>query len=189
MNINNFGPFHSDIWGNVSDIIIVLITFIGTIYIVKSFMNQKRLNKNQLKINQQQTEINRLLMEKDRREIRPYFKINQLSKNFEYTYLDLKLDNAIAFMIKFSYDSKDTYEISQNILYQNEWEVGGMMRIKMLEKDFKGKKSISVSLIEIIFKDEAGRAYKQQLIASSDFKITVPTLIEDYGIWKLNSEV
>ncbi len=44
-------PFYADTWGTVSDWLMLVITFFGTLYIVRSFRAQKTINAQQSEIN------------------------------------------------------------------------------------------------------------------------------------------
>ncbi|MBU7569984.1 MAG: hypothetical protein KAF41_04970 [Flavobacterium sp.] len=42
MDINNFGPFNSDVWGTVSDWTMVIMTGLTAYFLIKTFREQKR---------------------------------------------------------------------------------------------------------------------------------------------------
>jgi hypothetical protein len=53
MTVNNFGPFNAEVWGTVSDWVIVILTFLTAVYLIRTFQGQKELfilqnNTNQL---------------------------------------------------------------------------------------------------------------------------------------------
>jgi len=45
MDINNFGPFRFEVWGNVSDWAMVIVTAITGILILLTFRSQQKLQK------------------------------------------------------------------------------------------------------------------------------------------------
>jgi hypothetical protein len=45
MKLNDFGPFHSDVWGNVSEWIMVAVTATTLYYIVKTLNSQQEVQK------------------------------------------------------------------------------------------------------------------------------------------------
>ncbi|RZK22190.1 MAG: hypothetical protein EOO43_09920 [Flavobacterium sp.] len=76
MDLNSFGPFRAEVWGAVSDWLILLTTAAGTLYIARTFRqqqkineSQQRLNEDQMQLNNVQKELNRLALEKDKREV------------------------------------------------------------------------------------------------------------------------
>src|ERR1700760_1594928 len=98
----------------------LVITGLGTGFIVASFRQQKKINSDQKEINKQQMEINRLAMEKDRREIRPYFKFVSLRGLDSSVIITLKLEHALAFEVLFEYATNGRYNVIANIILQSE---------------------------------------------------------------------
>lgn len=45
MDINNFGPFQSDVWGTVSDWVVIIVTLGTGIFLVLAFNEQRKTNQ------------------------------------------------------------------------------------------------------------------------------------------------
>jgi hypothetical protein len=43
MNINDFGPFSANVWGTVSDWIMVSVTTLTALFLIKTFKSQKKV--------------------------------------------------------------------------------------------------------------------------------------------------
>lgn len=172
-------PFNYNIWGTVADWTIVIVTFAGTLYIALSFNEQR-------KINVQQAEINRLSMERDRREIRPYFKIaseRHYPEDGVYM-MNLELTHAFATSIMFTYFNKGEYIAQTNVIQQAEWEVGAKMQIQVVDNKKEDAIKGSVGLVHIKFKDEDDRCYDQTItMGNNRFDITFPKRIDNFSVW------
>ncbi|WP_157280224.1 hypothetical protein [Pedobacter borealis] len=90
MNINNFGPFNSDTWGNVSDWTMVVVTFFTFIYLVRTFSAQRRSITIQdetlrLQIESQKIQFDQLSLEKLKHanEVMPKFVVEKGNYQFE----------------------------------------------------------------------------------------------------------
>lgn len=84
-------PFRADVWGTVSDWVMVVITLTGTIALLWTLTDQIKINKQTI--------------QKSIREIRPYFKIKFVKptdKSSQGTY-ELYLENAAAFRVSLVY--------------------------------------------------------------------------------------
>jgi hypothetical protein len=167
-------------------LISVIITLFGVLYVVKSFNAQKEINEEQRQINLDQKKLNQLAMEKDRREIRPYFKIDlNYQWQSETTTFNILLHNAIAFDVMIEYIRDGRYDVTQNILLQSEWVVGFGMMVKFGMNSIENNKTDAVGIVTMKFKDESQRAYQQIVHAvDSSIYISVPRIIEDYSIWQ-----
>lgn len=60
LDVNNFDPLNSDVWGSFLDVAILIMTTIGTVYLILNFKSQSVINK-------KQAALNDLLVEKERR--------------------------------------------------------------------------------------------------------------------------
>jgi hypothetical protein len=128
------------------------VGLVGTLYIVFNF-------RQQTKINRQQQYLNKLVQEKHRREIRPYFQIktDPNSTKDEFTYL-LYLTNAIALAISIysvQYDNGlETLDSEHNAWVPEDEPV---------VKTDEGQPPVNETVIlkKIIFTDEEGRVYCQ----------------------------
>jgi hypothetical protein len=164
----------------------IIITGLGTLFVVKSFLQQKKINSEQQEINRQQMEINRLAMEKDRREIRPYFKFSLLRPLERDVVITLKLENALAFEVIFEYSKNGRYNVNPNVMLQSEWPVDHQMEIMFGLNDDQNNHTDSIGITIIKFKDEAGRAYSQSIsYMNQRVDVSVPRLIENYSIWQV----
>jgi hypothetical protein len=78
MDINNFGPFASDVWGDFSSFITMLATGFGLRYIIKTFRSQQQVQREQQAIT---------LMEQERfkNEIPVVFKSHDANADFTST--------------------------------------------------------------------------------------------------------
>jgi len=77
MNINNFGPFSSDVWGTVSDWAMVIVTGSTLFYIIRTFKSQYEVQK----LQQQSTNIEN---EKFRIHITPVFELLLIKSEFNF---------------------------------------------------------------------------------------------------------
>lgn len=171
-------PFRADIWGTVSDWIIVLVTAIGTLYIVLSFDEQGKINK-------QQTELNRLAMEKDRREIRPYFKIEseKLMPYADLYEVHIALENAPAQSVEITYSTTTDYIANPDISFREEWEVGNKLYLRLSSNKDIGSTKAYIGIVDMKFKDEDGRCYMQNInFNGRRFDTTFPKLTKEYTI-------
>ena len=50
VSINSFGPFDSDVWGTVSDWVMVIVTALTALFIFKTFRAQLKVNKDQAEL-------------------------------------------------------------------------------------------------------------------------------------------
>lgn len=78
MDINNFGPFDSAVWGTVSDWTMVVVTFFTLLYLIKTFIAQnyslgvqQQTLASQLSVQKDQNELTRIELERHRNEIKP----------------------------------------------------------------------------------------------------------------------
>ncbi|WP_158795882.1 hypothetical protein [Pedobacter sp. L105] len=69
MDINNFGPFASDVWGTISDWAMVIVTTLTAYYLWKTL-------KSQLVVQESQVKVTRIESERYRRESLPLFKLS-----------------------------------------------------------------------------------------------------------------
>ncbi len=72
-DVNNFGPFNSDVWGSVSDWLMLGATVLTAIYLIRTFKSQEDVQR------QQQT-ITNIEINRHRLEILPRFEVDL--KNF-----------------------------------------------------------------------------------------------------------
>ena len=72
MDINNFGPFASDVWGNVSDWFIFIVTFFTLIYIVLTFRAQYKSIALQDETLKSQLEVQRIQNDQYKMEVRKF---------------------------------------------------------------------------------------------------------------------
>jgi hypothetical protein len=84
MNINNFGPFLSDVWGTVSDWAMVAVTGTTLYYINKTFKSQYEVQK----LQQQSTNIEN---EKFRIGVLPFFELTIVKTDFEFINDDVQI--------------------------------------------------------------------------------------------------
>ncbi|MBS1523914.1 MAG: hypothetical protein JST50_23125 [Bacteroidetes bacterium] len=164
----------------------LIITFFGVLYVVKTFNSQKEINEEQRQINLDQKVLNNLAMEKDRREIRPYFKLRAINGMlFNPHYIDLYLDNAIAFEVLIEYTSGGRYNVQPNVLVQSEWHVGFEMRVIFTENSEENNQTDGVGILNVKFKDESNRAYSQSVHINNVAYISIPRLVENYSMWQV----
>jgi hypothetical protein len=161
----------------------LIITALGTLYVVKSF-------REQAKINRQQTEINRLAMEKDRREIRPYFKIDKdwgwgHNGNIPEYKFSINLSNAPAYNVEIRPNSANGEQFQDNkhspvmlstidLVYTSEFPLNKSFDVLLTPNPNPGH---VVSVVIIVFNDEQGRKYRQIVEFSEQINISIPKLI------------
>ena len=90
MNINNFGPFSSNVWGTVSDWVMVIVTGTTLYYINKTFKSQYEVQK----LQQQSTNIEN---EKFRIQVLPTFELFIYKTDFEFIEDKVKTKMSIGF--------------------------------------------------------------------------------------------
>ncbi|MCX2473550.1 hypothetical protein OQZ33_04315 [Pedobacter sp. MC2016-05] len=72
MNINNFGPFYSPVWGTVSDWTMVIVTTLTVIYLIKTFKAQSKSIKIQDKTLESQLQVQTIQSEQFKLEKRKH---------------------------------------------------------------------------------------------------------------------
>jgi hypothetical protein len=73
MEINNFGPFNSDVWGTVSDWIMVLVTAITLYFLWRTLVSQQKALLSQLEVQKLQQQTTLIEQERFRLEVQPNF--------------------------------------------------------------------------------------------------------------------
>ena len=147
MTINNFGPFNVEVWGSVSDWSLVIVTIITAYFIWKTLHEQVIINK--------------VSINKDRRDVRPEFKIIYDSEDLTFK---LYVTNATAI----------------NVIIHNKSHVEKPQNITVWHKEFKKVVVPEYSIWTICFKDEDGREYKQEISGNKDgVFIDFPRLLKD----------
>lgn len=143
MDINNFGPFHQSIWGNVSDVISAVSTVAATIGLYLTLGKQ-------VKINGQSLETSRI-------EMRPHFKLTDGAKG----YIKLTCENAHALNLEIS---KNGNLLSQDL--KQTYVFKGEVIITRINFDFILINVLTTDsiLLTVLFKDEIGRKYKQNIL-------------------------
>ena len=152
----------------------LIITGLGTIYIAASF-------KQQAKVNRQQLELNRLAVENNRREIRPYFKVN----GFTWVHVDdqvvyscnLFLTNAIAYEAHFDINETEgkyapMYCAELSNVFVHTVSLETVFLVTFFKNDKAGN---GITLLNLKYQDEEGRDYVQTLDFDGDeLKVSVP---------------
>ena len=141
MSINNFGPFSSETWGTVSDWLIFITTVVTAYFVWKTL--------------HEQVVINKVSINKDRRDIRPEFKII-----YELDEFKIYVTNATALNVLFF--NTDTFG---KTLYNEEPEynipIWHKEYNKVLVPHLRLDRQYSIRTIR--FRDEDGREYKQEI--------------------------
>jgi len=115
-------------------------------------------------------------MEKDRRDIRPFFKI----KNPRYYPNDLifvceiYLTHAIASTVQFIDKTPDDITINASVISKIGWDINETNTIHIKKSKIDGP----LLMMEIRFHDEAGRVYSQFLrLVHNQFSLSLPLLV------------
>ena len=75
IDINNFGPFHADVWGTFSDWVMILVTIATFIaLLITLFLHRQKL-KSQTDVQANQDKITEIEQKRFKFQIRPEFKI------------------------------------------------------------------------------------------------------------------
>lgn len=119
-------------------------------------------------------EINRLSMEKNRREIRPYFKAvknSALNTNISCT---LYLESADAFYIYFNYQNGERLEYKNELMPLVKWSISDRKSIEFNLLDNE-EMFFGIRILAIGFNDEDGRTYCQTVTyIDGEFKTDLP---------------
>jgi hypothetical protein len=162
----------------IANCIYTAIAVVGTLYIIKSFRQQARINDNQLHINQhqiklfeQQKELNSIALQNHIRNIKPFFAIDTDNNNE----LDFSLKNAIARSVNVWIFDKDEKITSHLVKGKTATPDTYSFQVsKRHANPIRGSKKIFV-LIKYI--DEDGRYYYQKVYNDTNFGITWPKLL------------
>ncbi len=135
----------------------VITTFLGTLFIVLSFNAQRRINK-------EQKDINRLALEKNRREIRPFFHIyprEEMDGNIiEQRLIKINLENALAYNVRFNFNVNSRFVIEQEPpLEKRIWELNEFFEVSYILQNLNDNAPANIGYVE--FLDEDNRIYTQ----------------------------
>lgn len=178
MNFQFFFESPSSLWGSYADWTMVFFTAITAFLIIATFMEQN-------KINAKQDRINRLQLEKGRREIRPYFKVQFQKKGIyagvimEDHYL-VSLNHATALNVRWSVMVDNQYlkdELPESIRI---WDLHhhGVWFHDLLPSKFANHDFIEV--FQINYQDEEKREYSQNIVIDKGGVFTTfPKLVKD----------
>lgn len=160
MTINNFGPFNVEIWGTVSDWCIVIVTIITAYSIWRTLHEQVIISK--------------VSINKDKRDIRPEFKItyNSEESNFKLYVTNATANKVLIFNTDTYGKTLDEGEPEQNIKVWHKKYNKVLIPHLILNREY--------SIWTIRFEDEDGREYKQEISGDNDgVFIDFPLLIKD----------
>ncbi|MBL4676228.1 MAG: hypothetical protein JKY70_08505 [Mucilaginibacter sp.] len=148
-------------------------TIIGIIYISRSFKQQTHIYKQQLN-------LNRLSIEKHRRDVRPNFLIKPVAGKHTGMVYSIILTNAIAVKITIDTFNEQGELLAAFSSKHNAWDVTDDPRIMDLEIPISSIIKPEFVLNRLLFEDEDGRKYQQNVkYRSGDIYTTFPILLED----------
>lgn len=159
MDINNFGPFHFEVWGAVSDWIMVIVTTLTAIFLYYSLKSQRAVQKMQQSITVIQ--LNEYLLK-----IRPDFEcsMNWLDMDGHYYRARIKikiLDN-IPYNLTYSFKqvSNDFEDISghKGMIDAQSNQIGTERTIIIKLKDLAHPRGL-VGSLDLQYEDAIGTKY------------------------------
>ena len=162
--------------GSLADWIMVLISLLGTLVIAGSFINQ-------LGINKQQAKINRLLTEKERREIRPWFKVKDFQIGFG-GYVTIELSNWLAVNVRIDPAKGGKYIVMSNLKIEFLLEVNSTFTITFKPNSEENNITRESKLLTIYSQAEDELScYQQEVWVKNDKPyITIPKRISEYKL-------
>lgn len=152
-------PFNSNVWGNAADWTMVIVTIITAIYLINTFLEQKRSNEIQIK--------------KELESILPIFKIQKSSldssPHLDYSdcshYLKIILTKNDVRNLKFTiHDSKIIF----NALDRPYVEVGEVTGFELNQEITSGYDNEKHCILEMHFQDVKYNRYKQLAYISNN---------------------
>lgn len=176
LDVNNFGPFHAETWGTFSDVSILIMTIIGTIFLILNFLSQKKINK-------KQSLINELLTEKERREIRPYFMIDDFRLGFG-GFVNIELKNARALHLRINPAFGGKYKVTTSKLIKLYTEPGFKITLQFKENSEEENITRETKIAVIFCQDELKNScYQQEVWIDKDGPyITPPIRVKQYDL-------
>ncbi|GEM_PF-2814130 len=167
MDINNFGIFHSEVWGTVSDWVMVVVTTLTAIFLYFSLKSQRQVQKMQqsLTIIEQNNYLHK---------IRPDFKCKIIWKekleDYFQAWLEVEILDNIPFNLSYAFvqtsnDFKDISGHKGQIDAQSN-QVGSNLHFAFKFKNLAHERGLIGSL-DILFEDSIGTIYKIKFLLIS----------------------
>jgi hypothetical protein len=157
LNVNNFGPFSSEVWGTVSDWVLIIVTFFTALFIYRTL-------KAQVKVSSDQHQLLNIEQRKYRKMFEPEFSVqggSHLIGDGRKFYLNLSLEKNNAYNIIIEIDRAPYFPDRKFENKKDELKIGGTFSIinlvpLQLEEPHDAQLNISVRYCDI-----NGEPYRQ----------------------------
>lgn len=153
MDINNFGPFNSGVWGTMSDWVTILVTSVTAYYLYRTLQSQKNLNILQEKaVNIEQERYNLLI----RPDVEVTHDLN--TKTVFITPINRELINVDLEIVKVSDSVQNLASINAQDQGKN-YLIGQKLPIQYILNEIPVINPYILFTIKIIYEDEIGNNY------------------------------
>lgn len=175
LSINNFGPFEADVWGTVSEWVMVVVTLGTGIAIILTFLEQRKVTESQLKLQEIETD-------RYRKEIRPRFELKNERKPYTFAALPsvyfiqelsivLNDNSLIDFTLKitecvgYEWYNKTAIDGLSIETINSKWAIGLQFKFESLDGQLPKQTFPQCHIIfELTYKDLKTNLYRQTLV-------------------------
>jgi hypothetical protein len=161
MDVNNFEPFYAEVWGTVSDWLMLIVTTFTLYFLYKNLEAQKKALQTQIEVSEVEAKNHAITDKQYLRSILPIITFEQiiLEQMFEQYYINFKVYQNPAFSIQII-DKQDA-EYNRMPPVPSNLPIGYSFNVGVTEEQ-KSEHNLR-KLFTLLFSDVDGNTYTQEV--------------------------
>ncbi len=187
IDINNFGPFHAEVWGTFADWMMIVVTFATLTALIITLFLQRQTLKSQTSVQANQDKITEIEQKRFKFQIRPEFKIksyyfgNEGKPNVQVT-----LTNAPAVYLTVHSERHGKFETSSDSRLEFTYHRDETVIFFVVENPEEKNTTLEAKVGHLMFQDELEiSCYLQEVwVKNGKPTITLPKIIPSYELLK-----